>query len=126
MKIVISILSTVITAFFLNSTPGTARPANQSKIDYCRILDSLIKQRYRHQTAAFNYNSEEMLQIVEKGSGIWGTYSMGFGGMIYCDTFFNNDVRRWRAFFHCDSVSLPAARLPSPPCDTTHFIQENQ
>ena len=83
-----------------------------------------MQQRYYIRTYNLLQPGEDrLLHEIETASGIYGTYTLGFGGRTYCDTFFNNDVRRWSSCFQCDIAALPAASKVIPlPCDTTSLI----
>lgn len=94
-------------------------------IDYCKKIDTLVNERYYWKTKYLKY-TERILKEIEKKSGITGTYNLGFGGMTYCDTFFNNDVRRWAKYFNCSSFKLRSAdTIITPMCDTTTFKMDN-
>lgn len=90
--------------------------------DYCNKIDTLINER-NLMFKKYPGNFDRILKEIEIKSKITGTYKFGFGGRTYCDTFFNNDVRRWANYFGCNNpVNLkPADTIITPWCDTTGF-----
>jgi hypothetical protein len=82
--------------------------------DYCKKIDTLIQERYIWKPE-FDRYSDRIINEIEIKTKIKGTCQYGFTGKIYCDTLFNEDVRKWSKYFNC-SISLPKAR-PKLMCD---------
>ena len=119
------ILSSIILIAISPYCKMEIKKEHSSKIDYCKKIDTLVNERYYWKTKHLK-NSERILDEIEKKTGIVGTYNLGFAGMTYCDTFFNNDIRRWRKYFNCiDKYLPPAAKTITAPCDTTKFKMDN-
>lgn len=94
-------------------------------VDYCKKIDTLVNERYQsRKTSGVDLPKiQRILSELYNASGISGTYSLGYTGMTYCDTFFNNDIRRWEIFFNCKKRNLrPAPKVIPAPCDTTKFV----
>lgn len=78
--------------------------------NFCKILDTLISERYYWKSSDYKY-LEKYLPVLEKKSKIYGSYMLGFAGITkYYDTLFNNDMRKWAAFFSCKPVIPPAKK----------------
>lgn len=90
-------------------------------IDYCSKIDTLIKES-NSMYSKHPKNFDRILNEIETNSKIKGTYKFGFSGRVYCDTFFNNDVRRWATYFGCKEFHLRSAGTEITNwCDTTTF-----
>lgn len=102
------------------------KPADQQVPDYCSKLDSLVKERYYTRPKYYTAAHERIVREVELATGLYGTYTLGFAGRSWCDTFFNNDIRRWSKYFNCTiTTPMPPAPKTIPPfCDTTLFVIE--
>lgn len=91
---------------------------------YCNKLDSLVNNRNDPKYWSIQDFELRIVSELRDASGIYGTYKFGMGGLIYCDTFFNNDVRRWSKCFGCNIALRPAPAEITPFCDTTPIISD--
>jgi len=120
-------LKTAAVLFLLIITcKGIFKPATKqsSSINYCAKIDSLVKKRYARKQdqkkhkweIELDITSDRIIAEIEKETHIRASYQFGFTGRQYCDTLFNEDIRRWSRYFNC-STALPKAR-PTRACDT--------